>query len=73
MNCYKCGSSELLSIKARHRDGRIRLMICRNCRNKDSRKYIQRRKATEDKKVNINPVWHDLSIKSQEAILSKYS
>lgn len=33
MTCYKCGTEEGLSIKARHRDGRVRIMICKTCRN----------------------------------------
>lgn len=32
MKCYKCYAEEDLSLKARFRDGRPRLFICRPCR-----------------------------------------
>jgi hypothetical protein len=34
MTCYKCGGDKELSIKARHRDGSVRALICRPCRRK---------------------------------------
>lgn len=32
--CTRCSSTEHVTIKARHRDGRIRIRLCRTCRNK---------------------------------------
>lgn len=39
MVCYKCGATKNLSIKARHRNGSVRIRICRDCRNAASKQY----------------------------------
>lgn len=76
MNCWKCGNNENLSIKARHRDGRIRIMMCRDCRTKEWRNNSEKRKVEEKIKPLRSPerkAWDNLALRSQQSILNKYS
>lgn len=38
LNCYKCGTAEDLSIKARNRSGEVRTMVCKSCRRNIARR-----------------------------------
>jgi protein-arginine kinase activator protein McsA len=68
MTCNKCGSDENLSIKARHRDGRIRIMLCRTCRNKDAQTYIRQPK----EKLSNQDHWNLRALESHQRILARF-
>lgn len=79
MNCWKCGSNENLSIKARHRDGSVRIMMCRDCRKKEWRINNEKRIAKLKLEEKMRPqtperkAWDNLALRNQQSILSKYS
>lgn len=71
MNCYRCDSDQELSIKARHRNGTIRIMICRTCRNSLAKKYSQTRIPPEPK-LTPSDEWNLRAIESYGRVLAKY-
>lgn len=74
-NCYKCGTADDLSIKARLRDGTVRTRICKSCRNAASKAYKEARGPKPEPLFNITEQteWEIRAKQSYERIVRKYS
>lgn len=68
--CYKCTSAENLSIKARKRNGDVRLWICKFCRNSVHKATVTKQKAEHKPKDTID--WYKLSKESNARILARF-
>lgn len=73
--CYKCSTTEQLSIKNRQRSGNLR-MICRSCRREMEKMYIKRNGrgltlAQKRDKKTWQDEWQEKAWKSHLKILER--
>lgn len=68
MHCYKCKTTEDLSVKKTNRNG-SKLMICRPCR----REYANNRVKKSVEKVDWSEDWGKLAKQVNERIMAKYA
>lgn len=77
MVCYKCGSSDELSIKARLRDGSVRAMICKTCRNAAMKLYKENHPVVSKPKplfdIHDQEEWELRAKESYERIIKNHS
>lgn len=73
--CFLCTTEDNLSIKARHRDGSVRLMICARCRRQQAKDYNRNRVVGEHKpkRSQVLKDWEVMARKKNSAIARKYA
>lgn len=73
LRCYKCNTADNLSIKARHRDGSIRIKICRDCRKGAYKKYSETKEPTPICNIQEQLEWEDRALENYIRISRKWA
>ena len=71
MNCYRCGTTEELSIHARRKT--MISMICRPCRRERMNTYLKHREARNTPTKPKLEYWEEQALSTLERLSRKYA